>query len=159
MGIKTKILPRPVLKAVPTFCLRTEHSWPRSCLCWEVLEGKAKWKNKRHMIKAYFGKIFLSTEQTLQVTNIFNGVYYFIRASCYNRQLKHDKQKKQKCDVLEDQISSPSICFVNLHSSALCFLWWAVIKAWNSCLPTLPSHVNFALGMSLFQTVFLIMVH
>lgn len=74
-------------------------------------------------------EIFLSTEQTLQVTNIFNGVYYFIIASCYNRQLKHNKQKKQKSDVLEDQISFPYICFVNLHSSTFCFFWWAVIKA------------------------------
>lgn len=156
--IQNKILPRPVQKAVYTFCLGTEYSWPRSCLYHEVLEGKAQWKTTCRITKVYFGEIFLSTEQTLQVTNIFNGVYYFIIASCYKRQLKHDKQKKQKCDVLEDQISLPYICFVNLHSSTFCFLWWAVIKAWNSCLPTLPSHVNFALGMSLFQTAFLIMV-
>lgn len=124
----------------------------------EVLEGKAQWKTKCHIINLYFGEIFLSTEQTSQVTHPFNGVYYFIIAGCYNGQLKHDKQKQQKCDVVDDQISFPYICFVNLHSSPLCFLWWAVIKAWNSCLPTLPSHVNSALGMSLLQTAFLIMV-
>lgn len=124
----------------------------------EVLEGKAQWKTKCHIINLYFGEIFLSTEQTSQVTHLFNGVYYFIIAGCYNGQLKHDKQKQQKCDIVDDQISFPYICFVYLHSSPLCFLWWAVIKAWNSCLPTLPSHVNFALGMSLLQTAFLIMV-
>lgn len=123
-----------------------------------VLEGKAQWKAICHIINFCFGEIFLSTEQTLQVTHLFNGVYYFIIAACYNGQLKHDKQKQQKCDVVDDQISFPYICFVNLHSSTLCFLWWAAIKAWNSCLPTLPSHVNFALGMSLLQAAFLIMV-
>lgn len=138
--------------------LRTERSWPHTCLYHEVLEGRAQWKTKCRIVKLYFGEIFLSTEQTLQVAHIFNGVYYFIIAGCYNRQLKHDKQKQHKCDVVDDQISLPYICFVNLHSSTFCFLWWAVIKAWNSCLPTLPSHVNFALGMSLLQTAFLIMV-
>lgn len=155
---KHPVLSRPVQKAASTFCLRTEYSWPRSCLYHEVLEDKALWKTKCCLTTAWLREIFLSTEQTLQVTNIFNGVYYFIIASCYNRQLNHDKQKKQKCDVLEDQICFLYICFVNLHSSTFCFLWWAIIKAWNSCLPTLPSHVNFALGMSLFQTAFLIIV-
>lgn len=139
------------LTVEPPLPPRTECSWPHTCLYHEVLEGKAQWKIKCHLIKLCFGEISLSAEQTLQVTHLFNGVYYFIRVGCCNGQLKDDKQKQQKCDVVDDQISFPYNCFVNLHSSTLCFLWWAVIKAWNSCLPTLPSHVNFALGMSLLQ--------
>lgn len=60
----------------------------------EVLEGKAQWKTKCHIINSYFGEIFFSTEQTLQVTHLFNGVYYFIMAGCYNGQLKHDKSTR-----------------------------------------------------------------